>query len=86
MEDLNLTTIPNDNLAQKNIIELYAQCNTCLNDRPQGMPPRDWGILDVGLTKDGMHIQLWCRRCELNVGIFTLTDVIEAGCDSCCEH
>jgi len=80
-----MATSPNDNLAQKNIIELYAQCNSCLDHRPEGMPPRDWGILDVGLTKDGMHIQLWCRRCEKNVAVFTLTDVIDADCDECCE-
>ena len=76
---------PNDSIAQRNLIELFAQCNTCIDDRPSGMTPQEWGTLDVGLTKDKMHIQLWCRRCDKNVAVFTLDDTINAGCNCCDE-
>ena len=76
---------PNDSIAQRNLIQLFAQCNTCLDDRPNGMTPQEWGKLDVGLTKDNMHIQLWCRRCDKNVAVFTLADTINAGCGCCGE-
>lgn len=49
----------------KNLIEQYAHCGLCLDERPNNVSPRDWAQLEVGFTDIGL--QVWCKRHECNV-------------------
>lgn len=46
-------------------IQAYIHCALCLQERPAGTSPRDWGQLEVGFTAEGL--QVWCKRHEANV-------------------
>jgi len=46
-------------------ISAYCHCGLCLEERPDGVSPRDWGQLEVGFTREG--IQVWGKRHEVNV-------------------
>lgn len=52
----------------ENMITAYCHCSRCMGMKPQGMSPRDWASLEVGLTLFG--IQIWCRRCDKNVAYY----------------
>ena len=49
-----------------NEIETFLHCQKCLKEKPDGIAPRDWARLSVGLTKRGT-IQVWCVRHDCNV-------------------
>lgn len=49
----------------KKSIYLFANCELCTNERPDGISLREWGRLEVGLTKKGF--QVWCIRHDCNV-------------------
>ena len=46
-------------------IVVYFHCGKCLDIRPEGISPQEWGSLEVGYTKLG--IQVWCKRHKCNV-------------------
>lgn len=48
-----------------NEIVTFFHCKNCIEDRPKGTSPRQWGSLEVGWTPHGF--QVWCKRCEMNV-------------------
>lgn len=48
-----------------NHITAFFHCIRCIDERPAGVSPRDWGQLEVGWTPRGL--QVWCKRHELNV-------------------
>ncbi len=70
---------------QRRII-MNACCRNCEARRPANQSRQDWSRLDVGLTDTGM--QVWCRRCRMQVAHFTPQDIQEwiddpPGCDCC---
>lgn len=52
-----------------NEIVRFAHCATCAKKKPRLTSQAEWARLEVGLTAHGM--QVWCRRCDLEVGHFT---------------
>jgi hypothetical protein len=54
-----------------NLISAYIQCDACLREAPVTVPLREYAQLEFGVTADG-HLQVWCRRHNCNVGVFTL--------------
>lgn len=46
-------------------IEAYIHCGKCLDEKPEGISPRDFAQLEFGYTK--MGLQVWCKRHEVNV-------------------
>lgn len=58
-----------------NQITTYLHCGTCLRD---GQSPQ----LEVGITNNN-EIQVWCKRHQLNVALFTSLTDLPHGCDAC---
>jgi len=54
-------TVPSED----NEIKAFIHCRECLKELPEGMSPRDYARLEVGVTPEG--IQVWCKRHEVNV-------------------
>ena len=52
-------------LTADNQIEMYLHCGKCLDELPSNITPRDWSMVQVGWTKQG--IQIWCNRHNCNV-------------------
>lgn len=46
-------------------IVTFLHCAMCLEEVPAGESMRDWAMVEVGFTVEG--IQLWCRRHNANV-------------------
>jgi len=53
-------------------ITSYLHCVKCLEERPKGISPKDWGMNEVGFTKQGL--QIWCRRHNCNVAHIDFED------------
>lgn len=51
-------------------IQHFLHCGLCIETKPEGVSPRDWAQIEVGLTRWG--IQVWCKRHECNVAHFDL--------------
>ena len=49
----------------KNKIIMFYHCKKCLDERGEGISPRDYASFEFGATKKGF--QLWCTRHEENV-------------------
>jgi len=49
----------------KNKIQMFMHCKKCLEERGEGMSPREYASFEFGYTKKGF--QLWCTRHEENV-------------------
>ncbi len=43
----------------------FFHCAMCLEDKPDGIAPREWSLIECGWTKQGF--QVWCRRHNCNV-------------------
>jgi len=54
----------------ENRIKAFFHCRQCIEEKPDGISPRDWAQLEVGWTRYG--IQVWCKRHERNVEHFHL--------------
>jgi hypothetical protein len=55
-----------------NQIEMYLTCSNCFKDKPSDVSMEEYARLEIGLTELG--IQIWCVRCNMNVGhIFLAT-------------
>lgn len=54
----------------KNKIRVYLHCGKCLEEKPEGISPRDYANNEVGWTVKGF--QIWCKRHEMNVANFDL--------------
>lgn len=50
---------------KKNRIAAFFHCKECIETKPDGLSPREWVRLEVGLTKAGL--QVWCVRHEKSV-------------------
>ena len=66
----------------------YLGCNICIEELPEGMSPREYGNLEIGINIDDQML-VGCARHEINIGAFTLHEqvnikALEKGCD-CCE-
>lgn len=48
-----------------NNIKRFFHCRKCLEEKPEGVSPREWAQLEVGFTIAGM--QVWCKRHDCNV-------------------
>ncbi len=66
-------------------IQLYCACRNCEKTRPRKMSRCEYSRLDIGMTATGL--QVWCRRCELEVGHFTpealRSQLGDARCECC---
>lgn len=51
-------------LNEMSIISFY-HCALCMKEKPEGISPRDWALLEVGSTDLGL--QVWCKRHDCNV-------------------
>ena len=54
----------------KNSIGTFYHCGNCLEQRPEGVSPREWLRAGFGPTPKGF--QLWCVRCEMSIVSFNL--------------
>ena len=54
-------------------IESYFHCAKCMDEKPDDMSPREYGSVEVGFTNRGL--QVWCKRHEMNVVRYNLTDI-----------
>ena len=52
-------------IGNTNEIVSYFHCGFCIDQKPDGVSPRDWTQLEVGWTPQGL--QVWCKRHECNV-------------------
>lgn len=66
-----------------NRINMFMHCKDCLREIPEGVSPRDYSAIEVGLTGSGEAIQIWCRRHEKHVAVFDLAHKVEAHCHEC---
>ena len=62
--------IHQDEINLSNEIEIFFHCGKCLDEKPDDLSPREFGSIEVGITKDG-DIQVWCKRHEVNVNLIT---------------
>lgn len=62
----------NDDIPNTNEIGSFFHCARCLNEKPDGVSPRDWARLEVGWTQLG--VQIWCVRHESNVAHIDFRD------------
>ena len=46
-------------------IQMYFHCRRCLEERPDGLSPQEWGSMEVGWTALGL--QVWCKRHNMNI-------------------
>jgi len=51
----------------------YWHCATCMDERPDGVSPREFGNYEVGMTDYGLEV--WCKRHDRLVSYINLTDV-----------
>lgn len=49
----------------ENSIASYMHCKKCLEEKPEGVSPKEFSQTQTGFTKLG--IQIWCNRHECNV-------------------
>ena len=54
-----------------NDIVQFWHCGKCLDERPKGVSPQEYGQLEIGLTP--MGLQVWCKRHDVNVLHITLS-------------
>lgn len=57
--------ITKDTRTVEDEIEVFMHCGLCLDEKPDGVSPKDWTRLQVGWTVKGF--QVWCFRHEANV-------------------
>ena len=69
-----------------NEIVLYAHCTNCEMERPTNVSPSDWVMLEVGLTRDQEHLQVWCKRHDMNIKVFHLAEKFDFTCGGNCDH
>jgi len=65
----------------------FMQCKKCVKELPEGLSPREYINIEIGVNLDNQML-LNCVRHEKYVGAFTLKDnltmeVIDNGCDCC---
>jgi hypothetical protein len=48
-----------------NEIGMFLHCGLCLEEKPDGVSPREWAQIEAGWTQIGL--QIWCRRHEANI-------------------
>lgn len=49
----------------QNQISAYIHCGECLDERPDGISPKEYSQIQAGFTPLG--IQIWCNRHEINI-------------------
>lgn len=54
-------------------IEVYFHCGNCVDDRPVGESPKEWGRTQTGMLPNG-RLRVWCNRCDIPVATLTLSD------------
>jgi hypothetical protein len=42
-------------------IVIFFHCTQCINEKPDGVSPRGWSKLSIGMTRTGL-LQVWCDR------------------------
>ena len=47
------------------IIQIYMNCKSCMDQLPKGQSMREFARINVGWTKKGF--QVWCIRCDKNI-------------------
>ncbi len=66
-------------------IRLFCGCRNCEKTRPRKQSAQEYSRLDVGLTATGL--QVWCRRCDLEVAHLTpellAEQMLTARCHCC---
>ena len=60
---MSLQMIPTDT----NEIEMFLHCGRCMDERPDGVSPREWAEFEIGATAHGL--QIWCRRHDRNTPV-----------------
>jgi hypothetical protein len=66
-------TVNLDELNGSERIKRYFHCAKCMEERPDGVSPREYGNYEVGLTDFGLEV--WCKRHDEEVIYINLTDV-----------
>lgn len=67
------------------LIRLHTHCRKCMAVRPVNQSPEEWSRLDAGITAEG--IQIWCKRCRVEVVHLTpaaLAEALETARCHCC--
>jgi hypothetical protein len=52
-------------------ILMFMHCRQCLAELPKLTAPRDWAMVEVGLT-DPHTLRVWCRRHEILIADFRI--------------
>lgn len=69
-------------------IVLYLHCRQCIATLPDGLSPREYVKVEVGLSQKGELI-VWCLRHDILVcrlsGTPQMKGLVGAGC-TCCDH
>ena len=63
--------IYNTSPEEPNQIDSFYHCGKCLDEKPDGVSPREFGNYEMGITKTG-DIQIWCKRHECNVALLEI--------------
>ena len=66
-------TLPSPSLAGGSNIEMFLHCKDCGRERPDGLSPRDFESIEVGITAQ-YSIQVWCKRHDKKVFEYSLLD------------
>ena len=66
-------TVNLDEMKGSERIKSYFHCEKCMNEKPDGVSPREYGNYEVGLTDYGLEV--WCKRHDELVTYINLTNV-----------
>ena len=54
-------------------VEFWMHCGKCLDERPDGISPKDYARQQVGITASGDAV-IWCNRHDIEVGRLDLSE------------
>ena len=66
-------------------VRFFAHCRNCAPQKPANQSPSEWARIDAGLTDKGL--QLWCKRCRMEIMHFTpegLSEALKNAKCACC--